>query len=246
MKKKFTQFRWLVTMLLLVTAMAMPKMAWAQVTTSQPTNGNGTAANPYQITTAAELAWFRDHVNAGNTTACARLEANIDMSTVCHPANKSKSVAELSWVPIGNNLKRWHGEFNGNNKTISNLYINASGNYSGFFGYAHDWNKGQRGIIKDIIFENVNITSTKEYFGVLAGYAWNTDISGITVNNGSINGYSYVGGIVGRTQSSTTISNCVNRISILGSDYAIGGIVGYVDNSTSITNCANYGNVNGE
>ena len=30
MKKKITQFRWLVTMLLLVTAMAMPKMAWAQ------------------------------------------------------------------------------------------------------------------------------------------------------------------------------------------------------------------------
>ena len=30
MKKKSTQFRWFVTMLLLVTAMAMPKMAWAQ------------------------------------------------------------------------------------------------------------------------------------------------------------------------------------------------------------------------
>ena len=30
MKIKFTQFRWLVTMLLLVAAMAMPKMAWAQ------------------------------------------------------------------------------------------------------------------------------------------------------------------------------------------------------------------------
>lgn len=111
MKKKFTQFRWLAATLLFVAAMAMPKMAWAQVTTSQPTNGNGTAANPYQITTAAELAWFRDFVNAGNETACARLEANIDMSTVCHPANESESVAELSWVPIGNNSKRWHGEF---------------------------------------------------------------------------------------------------------------------------------------
>ena len=73
MKIKFTQFRWLVTMLLLVTAMVMPKMAWAQVTTRQPANGDGTAANPYEIKTAAELAWFRDYVNAGNTTACARL-----------------------------------------------------------------------------------------------------------------------------------------------------------------------------
>ena len=244
MKKKSTQFKWLVTMLLLVTAMAMPKMAWAQVTTSQPTNGNGTAANPYQITTAAELAWFRDNVNAGNTTACARLEANIDMSTVCHLANESESVAERSWVPIGNNSKRWHGEFNGNNKTISNLYINASEDDSGFFGYTHD-PKGQRGIIKDIIFNNVNIKSTKEYFGVLAGYAWNTDISGITVNNGSINGYRKVGGIVGYAEGSTTISNCVNRIPIVGSDYAIGGIAGCAGHSSSITNCANYGNVKG-
>ena len=56
MKIKFTQFRWLVAMLLLVTAMAMPKMAWAQVNTSQPANGEGTATNPYEIKTAAELA----------------------------------------------------------------------------------------------------------------------------------------------------------------------------------------------
>ena len=56
MKKKFTQFRWLVAMLLLVTAMAMPKMAWAQVSTRQPANGDGTAANPYQIKIAEELA----------------------------------------------------------------------------------------------------------------------------------------------------------------------------------------------
>ena len=228
-------------MLLLVAAMVMPLKAAAQV---EPANGAGTAANPYQITTAAELAWFREYVNAGNTTACARLEANIDMSTVCHPANESESVAERSWVPIGNNSKRWHGEFNGNNKTISNLYINASEEYSGFFGYTHD-PKGQRGIIKDIIFNNVNIKSTAKYSGVLAGYAWNTDISGITVNNGSINGYRQVGGIVGYAEGSTTISNCVNRISIVGSDYAIGGIAGCAGHSSSITNCANYGNVNG-
>lgn len=43
MKKKSTQFRWLVTMLLLVTAMTMPKMAWAQVTPTKPANGDGTA-----------------------------------------------------------------------------------------------------------------------------------------------------------------------------------------------------------
>ena len=62
MKKKSTQFRWLVTMLLLVAAMAMPKMAWAQITPKQP-NGKGTADSPYQIGTAAELYWFAALVN---------------------------------------------------------------------------------------------------------------------------------------------------------------------------------------
>ena len=240
MKKKFTQFRWLVAMLLLVTAMAMPKMAWAQVSTRQPANGDGTAANPYQIKIAEELAWFRDFVNAGHKTACARLEADIDMRTVCHPA--SNGVAELSWEPISKEDTYWEGTFDGNNKTISNLYIKTSSKYSGLFGeilVLVDVNSS----IKDIIFENVNITSTNEFSGVLAGYAKKTDISGITVNSGSINGTHYVGGIVGLSYD-TNISNCVNRIPIVGSNNYIGGICGYATDM-SITNCANYGDVKG-
>ena len=141
MKKKITQFRWLVTTLMLVAAMAMPKMAWAEVTTSQP-NGNGSAMSPYEITTAAELAWFRDHVNAGNKTACARLMADIDMSSVCHAANENEGVEELSWVPISDMLQvgsnYWYGTFDGNNKTISNLYINTTAERSGLFGYIYN------------------------------------------------------------------------------------------------------------
>ena len=242
MKKKFTQFRWLVAMLLLVAAMAMPKMAWAQVAKRQPANGDGTAANPYQIKIAEELAWFRDFVNAGHKTACARLEADIDMRTVCHPADESNGVAELSWEPISKEDTYWEGTFDGNNKTISNLYIKTSSKYSGLFGeilVLVDVNSS----IKDIIFENVKITSTNEFSGVLAGYAKKTDISGITVNSGSINGTHNVGGIVGLSYD-TNISNCVNRIPIVGSNNYIGGICGYATDM-SITNCANYGDVEG-
>lgn len=242
MKKKFTQFRWLVAMLLLVTAMAMPKMAWAQVSTRQPANGDGTAANPYLIKIAEELAWFRDFVNKGNRKACARLEEDIDMRTVCHPADERNGVAELSWEPISKENTYWEGTFDGNNKTISHLYIKTSSTYSGLFGeilVLVDVNSS----IKDIIFENVNITSTNEFSGVLAGYAKKTDISGITVNSGSINGTHYVGGIVGLSYD-TNISNCVNRIPIVGSNNYIGGICGYATDM-SITNCANYGDVEG-
>ncbi|MDY5183605.1 MAG: hypothetical protein SPK35_07910, partial [Prevotella sp.] len=204
--------------------------------------GEGTEASPYELTSACHLLWFAKLVNNGNTTACARLEADIDMSEVCHAA--SNGVEELSWEPISKSSNPWHGSFDGNNKTISNLYINTSAENSGLFGFI--LNDYVRCSIKDIIFENVNITSTanKSKSGVLAGYTWNTDISGITVNSGSINGTTDVGGIVGYS-GYTNISNCVNRIPIVGSDYAIGGIIGYGGENTSVTNCANYGDVKG-
>ena len=47
MKKKLTQLRWLVTMLLLVTAMAMPKMAWAQVKYTVFDSSSGTLTFKY-------------------------------------------------------------------------------------------------------------------------------------------------------------------------------------------------------
>ena len=49
MKKKSTQFRWLVTMLLLVTAMAIPKMAWAQVKYTVFDSSSGTLTFKYGV-----------------------------------------------------------------------------------------------------------------------------------------------------------------------------------------------------
>lgn len=73
--------------------------AWAQET-SQPSVGNGSTRNPYEISTAAELAWFRDYVNGGKLSVCAKLTADIDLKDFCHAVDVSKK--ELSWEPIGN------------------------------------------------------------------------------------------------------------------------------------------------
>ena len=73
--------------------------AWAQET-SQPSVGNGSTRNPYEISTAAELAWFRDYVNGGKLSVCAKLTADIDLKGFCHAVDASKK--ELSWEPIGN------------------------------------------------------------------------------------------------------------------------------------------------
>lgn len=142
----------LVTMLLLVMAILMPyEGAWAQET-SQPSVGNGSKGNPYIITKAAELAWFRDYVNGEKLSVCAKLTADIDLKDFCHAANASKE--ELSWEPIGNYSKRYAGTFDGNGHTISNLYIKVQRQGVGFFGYM------ENGTIKNIVFDNAQVENT--------------------------------------------------------------------------------------
>ena len=261
MKKKITQFRWLVMMLLLVTAMAIPKMAWAQVTPTKPANGDGTAEKPYEITTAAELAWFRDWVNTcevgdSHRDACAKLMADIDMSSLCHPADDSKGVAELSWSPISDVAKNnqapifmWRGQFDGNGKTISNLYINATSDYQGLFGYGLSNDESIIGVIKNLTLANVNVKNTAGCTGALIGGADNFEITQVVISSGTVEGeISVVGGICGQADTESKFLSCENRAQIKSqtdNTNNIGGICGNV-NSSHIEKCANYGNINSQ
>ena len=273
---------WLVTMLLLVMAILMPYGgAWAQ-TPSKPSIGDGSVDNPYQISTAAELAWFRDYVNgtigdegeaAGTThsSASAKLIADIDLSEFCHAKDAAKNTDELSWTPIGNRPRFYQGTFDGNGKTISNLYINAtSGNYAGFFGVV------DAGCIKNITFDNAKVKSTvkSKSTGILIGQAINSFIENIKTlescsvdgvntiggiagsamgniikceNHARVNGIAIVGGIVGRYNGydkSISITSCANYGVITGTRNQVGGMAGYFVSGT-IQNCANYGDITG-
>ena len=232
----------LFTMLMLVMAILMPYGgAWAQ---TKPSKGDGKVGNPYIITTAKELKWFRDEVNRGRNNICAKIADNvevIDMSTVCHAADKSQNLEEKSWVPIGNNNNnKYQGTFDGNNKTITNLYINASQLNVGLFGYTNE------GTIKNLTFEYANVTNTNNYAGVLVGKAfWGSTLQNIKISNTcQIKGGKYTGGIAGYLDGNAY--NCVNCAKVQGIQY-IGGLCGYysrISNSiNSMTACANYGNV---
>ena len=234
----------LFTMLLLVMAILMPYGgAWAQ-TPSKPSNGDG-VDNPYQISTAAELAWFRDQVNSGNNTISATLTDNIDLSNFCHAKDGTKYTEEVSWTPIGNSDNMYQGTFDGNGKTISNLYINATywdigiTLFAGFFGYTD-----AGGSIKNITFDNAKVKSIDDYrTGILVGIAASCIENIKTLANCSVEGKDYVGGIAGKANGN--IGNCENHAMVNGASF-VGGIVGdYVYSSNSITSCANYGVVTG-
>ena len=241
MNKKRQRNR-LFTMLMLVMAILMPYGgAWAQ-TTKRPAKGDGKVGNPYIITKAEELKWFRDEVDRGRNNICAKIADNvevIDMSTVCHAADKSQNLEEKSWVPIGNNNNKYQGTFDGNNKTITNLYINASQNYMGLFGCTYE------GTIKNLTFEYANVTKTNNYAGVLVGKAFGgSTLQNIKISNTcQIKGGNYTGGIAGYLVGNAY--NCVNCATVQGIQN-IGGLCGYYSGSrtgNSMTACANYGNV---
>ena len=242
-KKQLHKSNWLVTMLLLVMAILMPYGgAWAQ---TKPSSGDGSVGKPYEISTAAELAWFRDYVNgtivddgeaAGTThpSVSATLTENIDLSEFCHAADDTKNTEEVSWIPIGNSDNQYQGTFDGNGKTIRNLYINATSDYTGFFGYA------DRGSIKNITFNKAKVKNDKADTGILAGNAGSCIIENIkTLANCSVEGKNYVGGIAG--DANGNISNCENRATVKGIR-SLGGIVAAYSGN-SITSCANYGTV---
>ncbi len=161
------------------------------------------------------------------------------MSTVCHAADKSQNLEEKSWVPIGDSNNKYQGTFDGNNKTITNLYINASQNYMGLFGYTDE------GTIKNLTFEYANVTKTNNYAGVLVGKAFRgSTLQNIKISNTcQIKGGKYTGGIAGYLVGNAY--NCVNCATVQGIQN-IGGLCGYYSGSrtgNSMTACANYGNV---
>ena len=261
-KKQLHKPKWLVTMLLLVMAILMPyEGAWAQ---TKPARGDGSVDKPYEISTAAELAWFRDYVNNESQYASATLTEDIDLSEFCHAADAATNTEELSWVPIGNG-RMYCGTFDGNGKTIRNLYINSTIMYKGFFGYANS------GSIKNITFDNAKVKNTHyNGTGILTGAFEKCTIENIktlancsvvgTYNTGGIagtgtgnisncenramvNGTKNVGGIVGNS-SDNTISSCANYGAVTGTESGVGGMVGFFISGT-IQNCANYGDISG-
>lgn len=229
----------LFTMLLLVMAILMPYGgAWAQ---TPPSKGDGKVGNPYIITKAEELKWFRDEVNRGKYSICAKISDEvdvIDMSTVCHVEDKSQNLEEKSWEPIGNTSNNsYEGTFDGNYKTITNLYINANQKYMGLFGYTGE------STIKNLTFEYANVTNTGVFTGILVGYANTSTLQNIKISNTCQmkGGEDSTGGIAGKLDGNAY--NCVNYATVQGIE-DVGGLFGFfASTGNSITACANYGKV---
>jgi hypothetical protein len=128
--------------------------------------------------------------------------------------------------PIGNDVKEFTGNYNGNGYTIDSLYINRPDeSYVGLFGLF----TGRT--IDSLAVTNCSVNGLK-YVGALAGI-----IDGDTVSNTYATGYvagdTYVGGLVGYN-AGAKLKNSYATATVLGSSI-VGGLLG--QNNNGVYNC---------
>ncbi len=202
----------------------------------------------YQIKNGGNLFWFAELVNAGNYGANAIITANeIDLEKRVFPGIGGR----------GTNVA-YNGVFDGNNKSIKNLYITESAkNDVGLFNYVDG------ATVKNFnIYGEIEITGRVSNVGAVIGTIKNSTVEGINsyvditcdiesssqTGNGT-DGGTYYGGIAGLGTADLTvvIKKCAyyGTIDTSASVATTGGIIGHAGYSVpnNLIDCAFYGKI---
>lgn len=198
----------------------------------------------FTISTADELAGLGELVNDATENFINKtviLGNNIDLSVYGESYLSGKG-----WLPIGvpddaafpNYENVFHGTFDGNNKTITGLYINDNNaDYCGLFGFL-------RGFVKNLGMKDVDVEG-RLCVGGLAG-----QMNGVEVKNcyvtGIVKGTSSVGGMAGYINSGCKINECYSTATVNGAQTAVGGLVGSTLYGNIIKNCYTAGTVSAQ
>lgn len=182
---------------------------WDGTTKTEPKTENGV----YQIGTAAELAWFADAVQNGQTAISAKLTANINLNG-------------KAWTAIGTSSNKFAGTLDGDEAhhyTVSGLKGSK-----GLFDYVDSTGKVKNLSVDAVLTANGVVGGIVDFND---GTVENCLFSGSVTNSSS---YGAAGGIVGKSEGeNSVVRNCVNTGNIknttvsYGSTLSVGGIVGY-------------------
>ena len=186
-------------------------------------------AGEYEIENANGLVWFGTQVNVKNNSFSGKTVKLLNDITL-----------DKAWEPVGQTgATQFRGIFDGQDKTITGLTINAPESYSeyystGLFGWVETG-----AVIKNVKLDGA-IINGYHYVGAIAGYmSGSAKIQDCEVINSTIvadptkrdtsNGFNgdKIGGIVGMIYGGNTVSgNTVSATTIKGYRH-IGGIIGY-------------------
>jgi hypothetical protein len=184
-----------------------------------PANGDGSIANPYEISSIDNLYWIAEDT--------LNWDKNYIQVSDINAGETENWFSGKGFLPIGNVDVHFTGNYDGQNFTIDSLYINRStDDYNGLFGCTYSGN------LTNINLSNVNITG-KNYTSAISGFVRDTTAIINCHAEGSVEGVSYVGGIAGWVKSYCMIEQCSFSGNVNGT-LEVGGIAGYVYNHTTI------------
>ena len=178
--------------------------------------GTGTAADPYLITSGAELAYLAQSVNGGNAYAGKYFTLMYDLD-----------LREREFTPIGTYEKPFSGIFDGGGHTISGLSISTFTKSDrvmiGLFGHVQDGQLSNLRLDAPKVNVNLNTVPSYVYIGALCGRYANTsktyDEGGIhtcLVENGVITATRgptvYAGGVVGHVYASSGVDTLIRHV----------------------------------
>lgn len=201
-------------------------MAFAQFSGS----GTGTSSDPYLIFNENQLSQLNNFLNQEGVYF--KLMKDLDLTNWIAENNPSQG-----WVPVGVASTPFKGDFNGNNHTISGLYIyRTSTDGVGFFGVIDGAN------IYNLLISGSTMTGDVHVGGIV-GDSYSSVITGCSVTMTEIIAMNTdVGGIAGRA-TSTTINSCNYTGNVNAQSTTAGGILGLAINGDSnISNCTVTGN----
>ncbi|MCC5910450.1 MAG: S-layer homology domain-containing protein, partial [Clostridiaceae bacterium] len=198
--------------------------------------GLGTDANPYEIATVEHLDNVRKHLGLDHANTHFILSNDINLGDATSDGGAYWNDGK-GWEPIGDEDNPFTGKFDGNERTISNLNINRTGeDYVGLFGYL-----GNMAKLEKMVIINADVKG-KDYVGILTGYNSGGTISDSNVA-GNVIGTNYLGGMAGRHHG--VINNSHAAANINGNNRT-GGLVGYnYGTNTRINNSYATGDVLG-
>ena len=180
-------------MTLLAMLMLTATTAWADITPATPSQD---ADGYYLIGTAAELYGFAEIVNNGNTSANAKLTADIVVNENVLDANGEANTDDfVQWTPIGNddNSTTYSGTFDGQGHTISGLYVSGSGWYVGLIGKADG-----TAVVRNLGIVDSYFSSSNNFLGsIVGGVSYNSSVTLANVySTSTVKGDNWIGGLV--------------------------------------------------
>ncbi|WP_164914298.1 S-layer homology domain-containing protein [Aminipila luticellarii] len=214
------------------------------------TVGTGTAKDPYEISTEAQLNHIRVHLNEGGYYILTKdIKVNSDFAaTVPSASSGAPNWSEGNFEPIGTEENPFVGNFDGDGHSISGLDItgtvkgkdggNAAG-YAGLFGYVDS-----KSSIDGVTIEDSAIKGSA-YVGGVAGYSKGSITNCVLGADSTVKGQSNTGGIAGCSEQ--LMKSNINKGTVEGTSSNTGGIVGTVNTEgDALSGCVNKGVVKGK